>query len=236
MPNGVDGELMVRNAAFNKVSSGIMKRTGEPDFFYAVFDKVTDSDQDPLNTPFHQRIKALEAEMKERALDRVWMVPQKLVKTADELRQWEEKWLAEGYEGAMVRDPQSSYNCGRSDALLKVKRFVDAEAEVIGYAPLLHNGNSETRDAFGYAKHSHRQENLVEMPLLGNLKVRDLKTKVVFEVGTGFSEQQRILYWQQRDTLMGRIIVYKSQKCGAVDKPRFPVWKGWRDPKDMGGE
>lgn len=36
-------------------------------------------------------------------------------------------------EGLMIKDPNSSYEGKRSKALLKVKKFDDAEAEVIGH-------------------------------------------------------------------------------------------------------
>ena len=37
-------------------------------------------------------------------------------------------------EGVMIKDPNSVYEGVRSFSLLKVKRFEDAEAEVIGHA------------------------------------------------------------------------------------------------------
>lgn len=36
-------------------------------------------------------------------------------------------------EGVMVKDPKSAYERKRSYVLLKVKRFEDAEATVVGY-------------------------------------------------------------------------------------------------------
>jgi DNA ligase 1 len=36
-------------------------------------------------------------------------------------------------EGVMIKDPKSKYERKRSYALLKVKRFEDAEATVVGY-------------------------------------------------------------------------------------------------------
>lgn len=38
----------------------------------------------------------------------------------------------EGYEGLMLRDPRAEYVHGRSRALMKLKRFEDAEADVVG--------------------------------------------------------------------------------------------------------
>ena len=36
-------------------------------------------------------------------------------------------------EGVMIKDPKSAYEHGRSEKLLKVKKFDDAEAKVIGH-------------------------------------------------------------------------------------------------------
>lgn len=40
-----------------------------------------------------------------------------------------------GGEGLMLRQPGSKYEIGRSLTLLKVKTFIDAEAQVIGHEP-----------------------------------------------------------------------------------------------------
>jgi DNA ligase-1 len=63
--------------------------------------------------------------------------------------------------------------------------------------------------------------------------VKDLKTGVEFDIGTGFTESQRQLLWAQGDNLMGKIVKYKSQPTGVKDKPRFPVFLGFRDKVDM---
>jgi DNA ligase-1 len=44
-----------------------------------------------------------------------------------------DKVTANGGEGMMIKDPLSKYENKRSDKLLKVKTFEDAEATVIGH-------------------------------------------------------------------------------------------------------
>ena len=41
--------------------------------------------------------------------------------------------LSDKGEGVMLRDPNSSYERKRSNSLLKVKRFEDTEATVVGH-------------------------------------------------------------------------------------------------------
>jgi DNA ligase-1 len=232
LPDGLDGELMVRNAQFNEVSSGIMKSSGEPDFFYAVFDYVSDG----LDEPYKDRIQKLREKL--MVPDKhIWIVPQVLIHNAKEMEDFEQKALKDGYEGAMVRDPNGPYKNGRSTVsqgyLLKIKRFEDAEAIVTGVVPLFHNANEAEKDAFGRTKRSHMMEGLEEQPLVGAVKVKDVKTGIEFEIGTGFDAAQREALWKDRDKIIGKMLTYKSQKIGTKEKPRFPVFKGWRDKRDI---
>lgn len=71
--------------------------------------------------------------------------------SAAELAAYKEKCLSEGYEGVMVRDPAGPYKCGRSTEregwLLKIKRFEDAEAEVLETYEGMSNYNEAGVDA-----------------------------------------------------------------------------------------
>jgi len=44
-----------------------------------------------------------------------------------------DKILANHGEGMMIKDPKSKYESNRSELLLKVKKFEDTEATVIGH-------------------------------------------------------------------------------------------------------
>jgi DNA ligase-1 len=71
--------------------------------------------------------------------------------------------------------------------------------------------------------------------MLGNLIVRDLKTKVEFSIGTGFTNEMRIVLWanHKRGEGLKKIVKYKYFPSGGKDKPRFPVFVGFRDKRDM---
>lgn len=62
----------------------------------------------------------------------------KIVKTVTTIgevatKAWHDQFVADGYEGAMVRDPDAFYLFGFRDAcLLKMKEFIDEEFEIIG--------------------------------------------------------------------------------------------------------
>ena len=94
---GFDGELMI-HGAFNEVTSAIMAQSGEPDFFYAVFDYVGED----LYKPFVERV----AELKKKLAGKnghVQIVKQVICHTADELTEFYNTCLKEGYEGVCVR-------------------------------------------------------------------------------------------------------------------------------------
>jgi DNA ligase-1 len=43
----------------------------------------------------------------------------------------------------------------------------------------------------------------------------------------------RVTLWQQRDTLIGRLVKFKHQPSGAKEAPRFPKFIGFREPWDL---
>jgi len=55
----------------------------------------------------------------------------------NDLLSYEEDFLELGYEGVIVRDPNAKYKQGRSTVreggLLRIKRFIETEAIVVGY-------------------------------------------------------------------------------------------------------
>ena len=241
LPNNLDGELIlddgsVAGAHFGETTGAVMRKDGVLDVKYYVFDYVKDS----LAKPFVQRQKDLMLAMinlPTKAKAFIVLVEQKLINNAVELLTYEHECLANGYEGIMVRGIDSPYKEGRSTEnegyLLKLKRFEDSEAIVLGFEEKMHNANEREEDAFGRGKRSQAKGGLVPVNTLGKLLVRDMETGIEFEVGTGFDDTQRYDIWHHKSNYLNRIIKYKHQLCGAKDKPRFPVFLGFRDKKDM---
>lgn len=231
--NGLDGELIVgqptAKEVFQTTSSGVMSIEGEPEVSFWVFDDFMETGG------FQRRLHTAQRRIKKAkccvAVDH-WKI-----EVADDLNRWEEDYLATGYEGVMLRHPDGPYKHGRSTAkegwLLKVKRFEDSEAQIIGFSELMHNANEAKRNELGHLERSSHKANKVGKQMLGALTVRDLKTKVEFDIGTGFTESQRQLLWAKGDDLIGQVVKYKSQPTGVKEKPRFPVFLGFRDKVDM---
>lgn len=158
-----------------------------------------------------------------------------IVESPDAALAFEERAVAQGYEGIILRSPTGAYKPGRSTLreqyLLKVKRFLDAEARVIGFEELLHNANEATLDERGYTKRSSHQENKIPMGVLGAL-VCELDG-VEFRIGTGFTQADRIIIWRNRDKYLGALAKFKYLPTGIKVAPRHPVWLGWRETIDL---
>lgn len=234
--NGMDGELTVgpTNAkdVYRTTVSGVMSIDGEPDFQFNVFDNADPDDHD---VPYQNRLAIIKA--REITNRRVHWVKQNLVESVDELLDIEAQFLEEGFEGVMVRSIDGPYVETRSSVkmgiLLKLKRFQDSEAVVIGFEEKMHNDNPAEVNEIGHTHRSSAKDGLVPMDVLGALTVRDVKSGVEFSIGTGFDDALRDEIWRHRDTYLGWIAKYKSFSVGVKDKPRFPVFLGWRDPSDM---
>lgn len=232
---GSDGELVfgkpTDHDVFRKTSSAVMGFGGTPEVQYHIFDKFCDRD-----IPFKERLE--EATRLAKVNRNILIVPHGLIKNIAELLEYEKHCLQLGYEGLMVRDPYGPYKQGRSTLregwLLKLKRFLDGEAEVVGLEEKLHNANEATRNELGRIKRSSHKSNMVPMATLGSLLVEDLKTKVEFSIGTGMDDALRLQLW--RNPPLGRIVRYRYFPTGSKDRPRFPVFAGFREPDDLDQE
>lgn len=164
-------------------------------------------------------------------------VPHQIIENEAELLKLEEFVLTQGYEGLMLRDPAGPYKFGRSTTregtLLKMKRRLTSEAHVIGFQEQMHNANEAKLDNLGYTERSSHQANLVPTGVLGALIVRDITSNIDFNVGTGFTALERAEIWRKRQEYIGRICAYEYLPIGVKDKPRHPVFKGWRMKEDI---
>ncbi|MDN7427797.1 ATP-dependent DNA ligase [Burkholderia sp. AU45388] len=250
---GLDGELTVgspTDANCMQSSMAVMSKSAEPDFTFHVFDWFPDPNRASLYTVgYDRRSDVVEARIGEfydlyPEAD-IKAVPQHLCVSHEDLNKLEARFLADGYEGMMIRAHDGKYKCGRSTeregGLVKVKRFVDGEAVIVGFEEEMHNANEATRNATGRTERSTAQAGLVGKGTMGALRVAmpvDSRvpdsTSIVFSIGTGFTAAQRRDYWQDRASLIGRLVKFKHFDHGTVDAPRHPVFIGFRHPEDMG--
>jgi DNA ligase-1 len=233
LPVGLDGELIAGDPtapdAYRKTVSMVMSDDAPIDGLkYYVFDIQEDGG---FRDRYAHLQKIFEGLANAAAVE---LLPQILVENAEALTVLENVWVVAGFEGGILRKPDGPYKHGRSTLkegyLLKLKRFVDSEAEVLGVTELMHNGNEKTVNELGRTARSSHKAGKTGEGVLGALCVRDVKSGVEFEIGTGFTAAERREYFSG---VVGRLAKYKYFAGGSKDKPRFPVFLGWRDKRDV---
>jgi len=243
---GLDGELIVGEPndplVYNTTSSGIMRQSGEPDFSFYIFDDISEPD-----STYDKRKVIVEDKVRKACAAKVAahleILDQHLVNNLEELDEIEKMYVDTlGYEGLILRDPKGLYKFGRSTAkqglLLKLKRFEDSEAIIVGVKELLMNGNDAKEDEFGHTERSSHKDNMVPMETLGAFILKDVHGKWEgreFGSGSGpiLTKEGRKRLWNARDELKGKIVSYKYFSVGCKDLPRFPIVKGFRDKMDF---
>lgn len=240
LPEGTDGELIFGtpfrepseavNQPYNRTQRQVSRRSGLMPTYY-VFDNFL------APGAFMARYAIV---CKLQGVANVVVVPHIGVHNDQELLAYEEEQLAKGYEGVMIRSINGPYKQGRSTLnegyLLKLKRFVDGEAEILDTTERMRNDNVASIDELGHTKRSSHQDNKTGHGDLGAFVVRGVNAGfkgVEFKVGTGLDAKQRVEFWAIREQLVGRIIKYSYFASGTLDRPRFPVFIGFRDKFDM---
>lgn len=235
--NGLDGEITVGPPnslnVMQKTTSGIMSADGEPQWNFWIFDLwCIDETYDKRMAFLKDTIRMAKDEWRPDALKNFHFLNSSLLHNLEELAAYESEMINQGYEGVMLRKPDSYYKFGRSTerefALAKIKKFSDSEATIIGFAPLLKNNNDATVDNLGYTVRSTHRNRKEIIETLGSIRVVNA-AGIEFDIGTGFSAQQRKDIWDMKEELIGKTIRYKHFEKGIVDAPRFPVFSGFRE-------
>ena len=241
---GLDGELIVGDprdkGAFLATTSGVMSRDGMPDAVFWVFDRVPSGD-DP---GFGVRYTVLDGQRAALRKADIRVVPHQRMTSVAAVTEYEESMLEQGYEGIMLRSLDGRYKFGRgtlkAQDLMKLKRFEDAEAVVLGVYEQQHNTNEAKRNALGHLERSSHKAGKVGKGVLGGLWVKALNGQhkgQEFGIGTGFNDEQRAALWREAgvrgDGLNKRVVKFKYFPTGSKEAPRFPVFLGWRAEGDM---
>ncbi|AOF80946.1 ATP dependent DNA ligase domain protein [Methyloversatilis sp. RAC08] len=195
----LDGELWIARGRFD-VLSGVVRRDVPDDVDwqpvrYLLFD-LPGAPGD-----FSQRLARLKHIVADAGLPWLQAVPQQRVADRAELASRFAEVVAGGGEGLMLHRADALWTAGRSDALLKLTPFFDAEAAVTGHVP-------------GKGRHRGR---------LGALEVVDAEGRR-FRIGSGFSDASRIA-----PPAIGTQVTYRYRELTARGLPRFPVFVRVRD-------
>lgn len=243
--NGLDGELVVGppnlKETFNVSSSALRKHRGEPDFKFYLFDDRTnhaDAFSGRLMS-VHERVAALK-ESDPVLGSRLVIIPQEIITNMEELDRFEAKCLLQGYEGAMLKDPNGAYKFGRAtmneNLLVKVKRYETREAEIISFETQMHNENEAFKDELGRTKRSEVAAGLSETDMVGAAWVKDDMFPRPFKVSLAKMKHEEKKYAKANPgEFIGQICRYSYFPHGVVEVPRHGQYDGLRPSFDLGG-
>ena len=230
LPEGIDGEL-TSGSTFQECSS-IMRIKGEPDFKVWIFDFVNPKGE---VKPYKERMDELR-KFENFNIPSYEILFPKIVSNQEQIDQLMINNLNAGYEGLMLRDPNGIYKFGRSSVkeniLLKVKEFMDDEAEIIAFREKMVNTNEGLKDNFGRTKRSSCQDGLKPSGTLGGFILRNSEG-LEFSCGSGLNDALRDEIWKNKSKYLGKLVKYKFMSKGIKDLPRHPVFMGFRDETDL---
>ena len=129
-------------------------------------------------------------------------------------KQYNKDALKAGLEGIMIKDPNAVYECKRSVAWLKQKPFIEVSLEIIG----VEEGTGKNVGRLGAFVCSGEDDG----------------TLITVNVGSGFTDEQRIEFWNSRDTLLGQIVEVRADAITqnqdgsySLRFPRFLRFRGF---------
>lgn len=187
----LDGELWAGRGQFAKTLSAVSKDKPIKSEWKAVTFNVFELPHAKGN--FSQRLQQLKVIIDNKPSPYLKMVPQFRVQNTRELMAKLKAVEAKGGEGLMLHHQDALYETGRSQALLKLKSYQDAEAVVIGYKA-------------GKGKYQN---------MVGALKVKNSQGQV-FALGSGLSDALR-----KNPPAIGTVVTYRHNGFTANGLPRF---------------
>ena len=129
--------------------------------------------------------------------------------------------VIDGFEGIMIKDPNAIYESKRSFHWLKLKPVIEISLTVTS----VDEGTGRNKNKLGAVTAEGTEEN----------------KRFKISVGSGFSDNQRISFWKEKDNLIGQIIeikadaITKSQdgKFWSLRFPRFKTFRGYEIDEKM---
>jgi len=130
----LDGELYSETLTFQEIVGLVKKqalteedKARQQQIQLHVYDLIID-------TPYQERLSRLKALFSVRKFCTLRLVDTERCERREDLKALHDKYVAEGYEGIMLRNADGAYKIGqRSADLQKYKEFQDDEYEVVGF-------------------------------------------------------------------------------------------------------
>jgi len=187
----MDGELWTGRQQFDQVSAAVRRLVPANDEWQTISYQVFEL-PDGYGS-FEDRLRQLNLSADRVGVPWLQVVHQFSVEDEQELHLTLRRFVKLGGEGLMLHRRDAVWQTGRSDALLKLKDYLDAEAKVIAYEA----GKGKYQGKMGAL--------LLEMP---NGKK--------FKLGTGFSDALRLAPPE-----LGSMVTYRYRDLTPQGIPRF---------------
>lgn len=187
----LDGELWLGRGTFERLSGIVRREVPDDAEWWQVRYMIFEVPGAPGT--FAQRVALIRELVRQANVSWLSEIEQFPVDDRNSLQKRMKEIVKAGGEGLMLHRADALYETGRSDILLKMKPWEDAEATVIGHQP-------------GKGKHEG---------VLGALRVRTEDGRE-FSLGTGLTDQQR------RDPPpIGATVTYRYRDLTRNGMPRF---------------
>ncbi|MEW6429393.1 MAG: DNA ligase [Thermodesulfobacteriota bacterium] len=190
----IEGEIWGGRGSFARTVSIVRKQADGDDWLtlrFAVFDAPG------VQGPFTARLEAVRRWFAVHPSRFAFVIDHAPAGSREALTQELRRIEEQGGEGLILRRPDAPYTPGRSRDVLKVKRFVDAEARVVAHLP----GRGRNEGRLGSL--------LVELPANG----------LRFRIGSGFSDAER-----EDPPPIGTLVTFRHNGFHDSGLPRFPVF------------
>lgn len=202
----LDGELYSDTLTFQEIVGLVKRETLKPgdeekqrQIEFHVYDIISDA-------PYEDRLARLQALFDKYRFKHIRMVPTEICSTLEEMKLKHNVYVAEGYEGIMLRNRNAPYSVGqRSADLQKYKEFLDAEYEVTDYKE---GEGLESGCVIWMCKTPRGQ---------------------VFACRPRGSRDERIEYFANGAEYIGKKLTVRFQELTDEGIPRFPVGIAFRD-------
>jgi ATP-dependent DNA ligase len=201
----LDGELYSDTLTFQEIVGLVKRETLKPgdeekqkQIQFHVYDIINDQ-------PYELRMQTLSQLFTKSKFHHLVPVQTDVCQSEEHMKELHAKYVAEGYEGIMLRNKNGHYKCARSDSLQKYKEFFDNEYEVVDF---------------------REGEGLEAGCVLWVCQTPEGK---VFHCRPRGTREDRIQLFQEGKKYVGKHLTVRFQELTTDGIPRFPVGIAFRD-------
>lgn len=221
----LDGEVLT--GSFNKTVSEVRRKGAEAtDAEFHVFDLLPTSEflAGKSNLTYSSRRKRVEEFVAGCDERKIKHVPKYLVNSVAEIHNIYRSVRERGLEGLIVKEPTAQYVNKRSYAWMKIKAEETADVPIVG----TFEGTGKYQGMLGGLIVAFDME-MFKARTEGANHLTENAVRV--NIGSGFSDADRLTLWNEREQLVDQIIEVEFHEITPDGSLRHPRFKRFRDDK-----